>query len=428
MEWKLRRADIEDTWNELPSTRKRSSRILLIPYTGPRRSMDSWALETGSPHPPLTPGKLRLYSMRFCPYAQRTLLVLKAKAIDHEVVNVNLRERPEWYYDVLPAGTVPVLYQDDKVISGSMPIIEYVEEVYPEPALMPCDPYLKALDRSFLDSALQCATMIVSIMMKRGSREEHWADVVQKMKSFEKELGKRKTTYFSGSPHPPLTPGKLRLYSMRFCPYAQRALLVLKAKSIDHEVVNVDLGKRPEWYHDVLPAGTVPVMYQDDKVISGSMPIIEYLEEVYPKPALMPSDPYLKALDRSFLDSASSCAPMIVSILKNLGPKEEHWAKAVQKMQGFEKELAKRKTAYFSGVQPGVVDYALWPTISGALALSVVYPELKMPSSDTMPLFSRWVRLMLEHPVVKAVVNQDHNLQFIRLFVTGEEDVNMGLK
>ncbi|KAH9381869.1 hypothetical protein HPB48_011720 [Haemaphysalis longicornis] len=115
--------------------------------------MDSWALETGSPHPPLTPGKLRLYSMRFCPYAQRTLLVLKAKAIDHEVVNVNLRERPEWYYDVLPAGTVPVLYQDDKVISGSMPIIEYLEEVYPEPALMPSDPYLKALDRSFLDSA-----------------------------------------------------------------------------------------------------------------------------------------------------------------------------------------------------------------------------------------------------------------------------------
>lgn len=69
-------------------------------------------------------------------------------------------------------------------------------------------------------------------------------------------------------------------------------------------MVNVNLNKRPEWYNDVLHAGTVPVLYQDEKVISGSMPIAEYLEEAYPQPRLLPSDPYLKALDRSFLDVA----------------------------------------------------------------------------------------------------------------------------
>lgn len=232
----------------------------------------------------------------------------------------------------------------------------------------------------------------------------------------------------TGSPHPPLTPGKLRLYSMRFCPYAQRTLLVLKAKAIDHEVVNVNLRERPEWYYDVLPAGTVPVLYQDDKVISGSMPIIEYVEEVYPEPALMPCDPYLKALDRSFLDSALQCATMIVSIMMKRGSREEHWADVVQKMKSFEKELGKRKTTYFSGAQPGVVDYALWPTIAEALDFSVVYPELKMPAPDELPLFSRWVNSMREHPVVKAAINEDHNLKFIRSCVTGEKDFNAGLE
>lgn len=35
-----------------------------------------------------------------------------------------------------------------------------------------------------------------------------------------------------GSQLPPLRPGKLRLYSMVFCPFAQRSRLVLAAKNI----------------------------------------------------------------------------------------------------------------------------------------------------------------------------------------------------
>lgn len=231
----------------------------------------------------------------------------------------------------------------------------------------------------------------------------------------------------TGSKLPPLVPGKLRLYSMRFCPYAQRALLMLKAKGIDHEVVNVNLRKRPEWYHEVLPAGTVPVLYQDDKVISGSMPIMEYLEEAYPEPALMPRDPYLKALDRSFLDSALACASMIGGISMKIGSKEEHWGKFLKKIELFEKELAKRKTTYFSGGQPGLVDLALWPSIAGGRAVSVVYPELKMPSPTEFPLFSRWVDNMRENPVIKSVTNEEHTLQYFRSGVTGDKDYNAGL-
>ena len=36
----------------------------------------------------------------------------------------------------------------------------------------------------------------------------------------------------AGSEMPPLNPGKLRMYSMVFCPFAQRARLVLEAKNI----------------------------------------------------------------------------------------------------------------------------------------------------------------------------------------------------
>ena len=40
--------------------------------------------------------------------------------------------------------------------------------------------------------------------------------------------------YSAGSEFPPLKPGILRLYSMRFCPYSQRVRLVLEAKNIKY--------------------------------------------------------------------------------------------------------------------------------------------------------------------------------------------------
>lgn len=58
---------------------------------------------TGDPFPPYN-GKLRLYNMRYCPYAQRTMLALLAKNIDFEVINVNLIDKPEWLFQKSAGG------------------------------------------------------------------------------------------------------------------------------------------------------------------------------------------------------------------------------------------------------------------------------------------------------------------------------------
>lgn len=42
--------------------------------------------------------------MVFCPYAQRVRLVLSAKDIDHETVNINLKDKPEWLFELNPEG------------------------------------------------------------------------------------------------------------------------------------------------------------------------------------------------------------------------------------------------------------------------------------------------------------------------------------
>ncbi|KAK8787993.1 hypothetical protein V5799_022233 [Amblyomma americanum] len=214
---------------------------------------------------------------------------------------------------------------------------------------------------------------------------------------------------------------------MRFCPYALRALLVLKAKGVDHEVVNVNLRNRPEWYNEVLPAGTVPVLYQDDKVISGSMPIAEYLEEAYPQPHLLPTDPYLKALDRSFLDVALPAIDPVVSVLKGKGSREENWATFLGKIALFEKELLKRQTNFFFGQQPGFVDYVMWPTFILARGITAVCEELKMPAAEIFPRLSNWSQHMREEPCVRALVDDKHTALFVQSCVAGSRDFNAGL-
>ncbi len=42
---------------------------------------------------------------RFCPYAQRTVLVLNAKDVDYQIVNCALMNKPDWLFKLNPLGT-----------------------------------------------------------------------------------------------------------------------------------------------------------------------------------------------------------------------------------------------------------------------------------------------------------------------------------
>jgi glutathione S-transferase len=86
---------------------------------------------------------VKLYDAARCPYCARVRIVLAEKEIQYETVEVDLRDRPAWIYDLNPSGKVPVL-DDGFVLPESRVIMEYVEERYPEPPLLPRDPRRRA--------------------------------------------------------------------------------------------------------------------------------------------------------------------------------------------------------------------------------------------------------------------------------------------
>jgi glutathione S-transferase len=83
---------------------------------------------------------LTLYDAPRCPYCARVRIVLAEKDVPHETVTVDLANRPQWLVEHNPPrGRVPVLEEDGWVLPESAVIDEYLEERFPDPALLPAD-------------------------------------------------------------------------------------------------------------------------------------------------------------------------------------------------------------------------------------------------------------------------------------------------
>ena len=87
---------------------------------------------------------MTLYSKPTCIHSHRTRLVLSEKNINIEITNIDGPDLPEDLMDLNPYHTVPTLVDRDLILYDSRVIIEYLDERFPHPPLMPVDPVTRA--------------------------------------------------------------------------------------------------------------------------------------------------------------------------------------------------------------------------------------------------------------------------------------------
>ena len=87
---------------------------------------------------------MTLFSAPTDPWSHRTRLVLAEKGIAIELVEVDPNDLPEDLLDLNPYHSVPTLVDRDLVLYDSRVIIEYLDERFPHPPLMPVDPVTRA--------------------------------------------------------------------------------------------------------------------------------------------------------------------------------------------------------------------------------------------------------------------------------------------
>ncbi|MBV35557.1 stringent starvation protein SspA [Kangiella spongicola] len=80
--------------------------------------------------------------------------------------------------------------------------------------------------------------------------------------------------------------------------YSHQARIVLAEKGVNYEVVEVTADKVPEDLMDLNPYGSVPTLIDRDLVLYEASIVMEYLDERFPHPPLMPVYPVTRGRSR----------------------------------------------------------------------------------------------------------------------------------
>ena len=90
---------------------------------------------------------LKIYSYHNSICTQKVFITLAEKGLSYETKNVDLftneQYKPE-YLKINPKGVVPALDHDGRIIIESSLICEYLDDICPDPSLVPADPFDRA--------------------------------------------------------------------------------------------------------------------------------------------------------------------------------------------------------------------------------------------------------------------------------------------
>lgn len=93
---------------------------------------------------------LSLYSDPQCPYSHQVRIVLSEKAVNVEITHIKPDTNLEDLYQINPYGSTPTLIDRELILFESRIIMEYLDERFPHPPLLPVYPVARAESRKMM--------------------------------------------------------------------------------------------------------------------------------------------------------------------------------------------------------------------------------------------------------------------------------------
>ncbi len=113
---------------------------------------------------------MNLFSSGLCPHSHSVRMVLAEKGITVEIVDIDINEKPEDLLDLNPYNSVPTLVDRELVLYDPHTIMEYLDERFPHPPLMPVDPVSRARTRLALYRIQQDWYELVPALESKGEK------------------------------------------------------------------------------------------------------------------------------------------------------------------------------------------------------------------------------------------------------------------
>lgn len=200
----------------------------------------------------------------------------------------------------------------------------------------------------------------------------------------------------------------MKLYDVSFSPYAARIRIQVRYKNLPIEFVPPPLPLRTPEFKARFPLGKIPILELDDgTLLPESWAIMEYLEDLFPEPALRPADPLAKARMRMVGRAADlHLSPPIFELFKLL---RDANATSEGPLKALDVELEKlTRVLQEAGVPPArpmhLGDLAL---ITALYSATVMVPLLAQREVFAdFPLVAQWWKAATAHPAAQATLEE----------------------
>lgn len=181
-------------------------------------------------------------------------------------------------------------------------------------------------------------------------------------------------------------PNRLGCYSDPLCQYSHRVRLVLAEKDVAADLIDVLEGEYPEYLGEVNPYGTVPTLVDRDLALYDSMIILEYLDERYPHPPLLPAYPVARANTRMLAYRVQKDWCTLADLILDKKTKDAARTKARKELResliGVAPVFA--SMPFFMSEEYTLVDCCLLPLLWRLPALGIDLPRAAQPLLDYM--------------------------------------------
>jgi glutathione S-transferase len=206
----------------------------------------------------------------------------------------------------------------------------------------------------------------------------------------------------------------MKLINLAHSPFAARVRMVAYAKGIELELLPPEGLRTPEFKQfNIL--GKVPVLDTGQRLIPESIVIMDYLEDLYPEPALRPRDPEKRALMNIFYRFPDVyIQPVLLPLFRQLGAEARNEDEIIDHIAALDvqlqllDELLERFERY-GHASLDLADCALAPI----LYFSVAVPQL-LNGSDVLAnsprLTSWWQWVREQEPVARVLAEMEEGM------------------
>ena len=183
----------------------------------------------------------------------------------------------------------------------------------------------------------------------------------------------------------------MKLYSYFRSSAAYRVRIALNLKGVDYQQIPVNLLKGEQHqssYRQINPEGLVPAVVAENGILTQSLAIIEWLDEQFPQPALLPENSWARARVRS-MAYAIACdvhplnnTRVITHLKERLAVDDpfgadwyQHWIHTG--FDALEKQV--EASPFCQGDKPTLADICLVPQVFNAMRFKVdmaLYPKI----------------------------------------------------